>query len=169
MDYDIREIQEYYDCETRNYDLNELIDIGVSTENADFMIEIGIPKRLGEFEFYGFNNFKKMVINEVRFIKVGHWMSNEYGLYFKEGSDELFTSSSLHYPQIYTLNMNLKTFFLFHLIKQEITMEMKKEGVYTSYNYAIWLRKVYEQIDPIAMREVEGYWSHLIEDYETGL
>lgn len=48
-------------------------------------------------------------------------------------------------------------------------MKIKKEGVYTSCNYAIELRKVYEQIDFIAMKEVEGYWSHLIEDYETGL
>lgn len=44
---------------------------------------------------------------------------------------------SLHHPLIYTLNKNLRTFFLFHLIKQEKSMEMKKEGVYTSYNYAI--------------------------------
>ncbi|WP_438498470.1 hypothetical protein [Paenibacillus sp. IHBB 3054] len=33
--------------------------------------------------------------------------------------------------------------------------------------YAIKLRRVYEQIDPVAMKEAEGYWSNLIEDYET--
>lgn len=48
-------------------------------------------------------------------------------------------------------------------------MKMIQNGEYTSYNYAIKLRKVYEQIDPVAMKDVEGYWSHLIEDYETGL
>ncbi|MFI2130887.1 hypothetical protein [Lysinibacillus fusiformis] len=169
MDYDIREIREYYDSETREYDFNELVNFGVSVENADFMIDIGVPKEFDDFEFYEFTSFRKTVIKEVQFIKVGHCSSYEYGLYLKEGSDELFTSSSVHHPLIYTLNQNLRTFFLFHLIKQEISMNIKKEGVYTSYNYAIELRKVYEQIDSIAMKEVEGYWSHLIEDYETGL
>lgn len=96
-------------------------------------------------------------------------MSYGYGLYLKEGSDELFTSSSFHQPLIYMLNKNLKTFFLFHLIRHEVSGRMRKEGVYTSYMYANELRKLYEQIDPIAMKDVEGYWSHLIEDYETGL
>lgn len=169
MDFDIRVIREYYDSETRDYDFNELVNFGVSVENADFMIDIGVPKEFGAFEFYEFIDFRKIVIEEVQFIKVGHFVSYEYGLYFKEASDELFTSSSLHQPLIYTLNQNLRTFFLFHLMRQEISTAMKKEGVYTSYNYAIELRKVYEQIDPIAMKEVEGYWSHLIEDYETGL
>lgn len=169
MDFDIREIREYYDSEPLEYDFNELVNFGVSNENADFMINIGVPKEFSDFEFYEFAEFQKIVIDEMQFIKVGHYASYEYGLYLKEGSDELFTSSSLHYPQIYTLNQNLRTFFLFHLIRQEISMEMRKEGIYTSYNYAIELRNVYEQIDPIAMREVEGYWSHLIEDYETGL
>ncbi len=48
-------------------------------------------------------------------------------------------------------------------------MRMKRQGEYTSYNYASELRKVYEQIDPEAMKDAEGYWSHLVEDYETGL
>ncbi|MEK4171382.1 hypothetical protein MHI22_07390 [Lysinibacillus sp. FSL L8-0312] len=169
MDFDILELRAYYDSETRNYDFNELVDFGISVTNASFMKDIGVPKEFGDFEFYEFNNFSKTAIREVPFIKVGHCASNEYGLYLKEGSDELFTSSSLHHPLIYTLNQNVRTFFLFHLIRQEISMQMKKEGVYTSYNYAIELRKVYEQIDPIAMKEAEGYWSHLIEDYETGL
>ena len=169
MDFDIREIREYYDSETRDYDFNELVNFGVSVENANFMINIGVPIEFGDFEFYDFTDFRKMVIKEVQFMKVGHCTSYEYGIYLKEGSNELFTSSSLHHPLIYTLNQNLRTFFLFHLIGQKISTEMKKEGVYTSYNYAIELRKMYEQIDPRAMKEVEGYWSHLIEDYETGL
>lgn len=48
-------------------------------------------------------------------------------------------------------------------------MTMKRQGQYTFYKYAGELRKMYEQIDPVAMRDVEGYWSHLVEDYETGL
>lgn len=169
MDFDIREIREYYDSEPLDYEFNELVNFGVSIENADFMIDIGVPKEFGDFEFYEFTEFRKIVIEEMQFIKVGHYASHEYGLYLKEGSDELFTSSSLHHPLIYKLNQNLRAFFLFHLIRQEISSEMKKEGVYTSYNYAIELKKVYEQIDPTALKEVEGYWSHLIEDYETGL
>ncbi len=45
-------------------------------------------------------------------------------------------------------------------------MRMKQQGEYTSYKYASELRKVYEEIDPEEMKDVEGYWSHLIEDYE---
>lgn len=169
MDFDIQEIREYYDSEIRNFDYNKLVNIGISTKNADFMIGIGVPEEFGDFQFYEFNKFKKIVIGEARFIKIGHNTSNGYGLYLKEGSDELFTSSSFHHPLIYMLNQNLRTFFLFHLIRQEISAKMKKEGIYTSHNYAIELQKVYEQIDPVAMKEVEGYWSHWIEDYETGL
>lgn len=169
MDFDIREIRGYYDSETQDYDFNKLVNFGVSVENADFMIDIGVPKEFDDFEFYEFKGFQKTVIKEVQFIKVGHYASYEYGLYLKEGSDELFTSSFLHHPLFYTLNQNIRTFFLFHLIRQEISTQMKKEGVYTSYNYAIELRKAYKRIDPIAMNEAEGYWLHLIEDYETGL
>lgn len=169
MDFDIREIREYYDSEIRSYDFNKLVNFGVSNDNADFMVGIGIPAELGEFEFYRFNEFCKIGIEEVQFIKIGHHASYKYGLYLKEGSEELYTSSSLHSPLMYILNQNLKTFFLFHLIRQELSVKMKKEGIYTSYDYAIELRKMYEQVDPIAMKEVEGYWSHLIEDYETGL
>lgn len=48
-------------------------------------------------------------------------------------------------------------------------MKMKQEGEYSSQKYARELRNLYEQLDPVAMKDVEGYWSHLIEDYETGL
>lgn len=169
MDFDIREIREYYDSEMLDFNFTELVNFGISIENADFMIDIGVPEELGDFEFYEFNDFQKIVIGEIRFIKIGQNASSGYGLFLKEGSDELFTSSSFHHPLIYMLNQNLRTFFLFYLIRQELSVKMKKEGVYSSYNYASELRKVYEQIDPVAMKEVEGYWSHLIEDYETGL
>ncbi|WP_227871770.1 hypothetical protein [Paenibacillus bovis] len=46
---------------------------------------------------------------------------------------------------------------------------MKKAEIYTSQNYAHELRKLYMQYDADTMENVEGYWSHLIEDYETGL
>lgn len=58
---------------------------------------------------------------------------------------------------------------MFQLIRQELSSEMRQREIYTSYKYAIELRKLYEQIDPAALKDVEGYWSHLIEDYETGL
>ncbi|MGK5509293.1 hypothetical protein [Brevibacillus formosus] len=169
MDFDIREIRDYYDSELQDYDYNDLVSFGISLENADFMIGIGVPEEFDDFVFYRLNDFQKLLIDDVQFIKIGHYTSYGYGLYLKEGSDELFTSSSFHQPLIYMLNKNLKTFFLFHLIRHEVSVRMRKEGVYTSYMYAIELRKLYEQIDPIAMKDVEGYWSHLIEDYETGL
>jgi len=55
------------------------------------------------------------------------------------------------------------------LIKNELAMEMKLEGGYTTQKYAQELHRLFEQLDPLAMKDVEGYWSHLIEDYETGL
>jgi hypothetical protein len=94
MDFDNREIREYYDSEVRDYNFNGLVNFGISIENADFMIGIGVPEELGDFEFYGFNDFQKIVIEEVQFIKIGHYASYGYGLYLKEGSDRMFTSSS---------------------------------------------------------------------------
>ncbi|MFP4978681.1 hypothetical protein ACE6ED_24965 [Paenibacillus sp. CN-4] len=167
--FDIHEIRDYYDSDLHNYDFNGLVSIGVSLENADFMTDIGVPEAYNEFVFYGLNDFQTMLIEDVPFIKIGHYTSYGYGLYFKVGCDELFTSSPYHLPLIYMLNKDLKTFFLFHLIRHEISARMRKEGVYTSYLYAVELRRLYTEIDPIAMGDVEGYWSHLIEDYETGL
>lgn len=167
--FNIHEIRDYYDSNLHNYDLNGLVSIGVSPENADFMTDIGVPEKFDEFIFYGLNDFQTMLIEDVPLIKIGHYTSYRYGLYFKVGCDELFTSSPCHKPLIYRLNKDLKTFFLFHLIRHEISAKMRKEGVYTTYRYALELRKLYTELDPIAMRDVEGYWSHLIEDYETGL
>ncbi|HOJ79193.1 MAG TPA: SUKH-4 family immunity protein [Bacillota bacterium] len=82
---------------------------------------------------------------------------------------ERFTELSIHKPQLYLLNKDLKTFFWFYLISQELSMRMKQQGEYASDKYARELRKWFEDIDPEAMKDVEGYWSHLLEDYETGL
>lgn len=169
MDLDIRKIREFYDSDVRDYNLTDLLNIGISHDNADFMIGIGVPEEYNDFVFYESNGFQKLLVGDEQIIKIGHYSFLQYGLYVKEGRDELFTSSSYHKPQIYILNKNLRTFFLFHLIKNEVAKKMIQEGEYSSYNFAIKLSKLYEQIDPVAMKDVEGYWSHLIEDYETGL
>ncbi|AWB43157.1 hypothetical protein DCC85_02190 [Paenibacillus sp. CAA11] len=169
MDFDIRKIREYYDSELIVYDIGDLVSIGVSLNNADFMVTIGFLEELGDFVFYEIDRFQKLMIEGVRFIKIGHSLFSGYGLYVKESCDELFTSSSFHEPEVYRLNKNLETFFLFYLIRYEVLMRMRQQGDYTSYKYARELRELYEQIDPEAMKQVEGYWSHIIEDYETGL
>ncbi|WP_375199397.1 hypothetical protein [Bacillus sp. RS11] len=46
---------------------------------------------------------------------------------------------------------------------------MKQENEYSTQKYAHELHKMFDQIDPVAMKDVEGFWSHLIEDYETDL
>lgn len=51
----------------------------------------------------------------------------------------------------------------------EVAMKMRQQGEYTSYKYACELRRLFEQIDPAPMKDAESYWSHLVEDYETGL
>lgn len=169
MDFDIREIREYYDSKLHHYNYDGLVNLGVSHENATFMIDLGVPEEYVDFVFYDFNNLEIVFIEDIQFIKIGYQLSNEYGLFLKEGNDEVFTSSSLHQPSMYILNRNLRTFFLFQLVRYEVAAKMRKDGIYTSYNYAIKLRKEYERIDPLAMKDNEGYWSHLIEDYETGL
>ncbi|NQF15979.1 hypothetical protein HPY31_18960 [Brevibacillus sp. HB1.3] len=169
MDFDIREIRKYYGSEIREYDFDKLVNVGITRENADFMIDVGVPEEFADFVFYGFDDFQKLLFEDVQVIKIGHFSFCEYGLYLKESSNEFFTSSSYHEPQIYMLNKNLRTFFLFHLIRNKVAMKMMQQGEFTSYNYAIELRRLYGQIDPVAMKDVEGYWSHLIEDYETGL
>lgn len=173
MDFDIHDIRDYYDSALRDYDYDELVGLGISQENADFMVSIGVPEEYDDFIFYGTDTIQKSVIDGTKFIKIGHYacygILSSKGLYLIEGSDELFTTSSLHVPSIYMLNKNLRTFFLFHLIRNELAMKMRQDGEYTTQKYARELRKLYDQIDPIAMKDVEGYWSHLIEDYETGL
>lgn len=173
LDFDIYEIREYYDSELRDYDYFELVRLGISHDDADFMVSIGVPEDYDDFVFYGMDTFKKTSIEGVEFINIGHYSC--YGildlnaLYLKEGSEGLFINSSHHKPPIYMLNKNLRTFFLFELIRNELAMKMKQEGEYDGQEYARELRKLYERIDPVAMRDLDGYWSHLVEDYETGL
>lgn len=169
MHLDIRDIRGYYDIEnSRDYDYDDLVHLGISPDNADVMTRISVPGQLGDFIFYEKDRFQKTPIEGVVYIQIGHYGYGEYGLYVKESGDEVCAGSVFHQPSIYTLNKNLRTFFLFHLIRNELLMT-KRQGQYTSYKYAGELRKMYEQIDPVAMRDVEGYWSHLVEDYETGL
>lgn len=44
MDFDIREICDYYDSELRDYDYDELIRLGIRHDDADFMVSIGVPE-----------------------------------------------------------------------------------------------------------------------------
>ncbi|WP_429845155.1 hypothetical protein [Brevibacillus sp. FIR094] len=181
MDFDIREFRDYYDPELQaydyhelvtlgiSYDYHELVTLGISYDNAEFMVSIGVPEEFDVFVFYKIDQFQKLLMEDVSYIQIGHFSFCKYGLYVKEGSDEFFTTSSLHEPHLYMLNKNLRTFFLFHLIKNEVAMKMRQQGEYTSYKYACELRRLFEQIDPVPMKDVESYWSHLIEDYETGL
>ncbi|WP_260985279.1 SUKH-4 family immunity protein [Paenibacillus xylanexedens] len=169
MDFDIRQIRDYYDTQLHEYDYKQLLSLGVSRHNAEFMIEIGIPAQFDIFVFYDLVHFQKCTIDGESFIQIGHYSFSQYGLYLKEGSNELYASSFFHEPHVYKLNQDMKTFFLFHLVRNEVAMQMRQEGQYTTYNYADELREMFKELDPIAMNDVEGYWSHLIEDYETGL
>ncbi|MFD0589136.1 hypothetical protein ACFQZE_14130 [Paenibacillus sp. GCM10027627] len=173
LEFDIYEIREYYDSELRDYDYNELVRLGISHDDADFMVSIGVPENYDNFVFYGRDAFKKTLIEGEEFIHIGHYscygILDLNGLYLKRGSDGLFINSSHHNPPIYMLNKNLRTFFLFELIRHELAMEMKQKSEYNEKEYARELRKLYEQIDPVAIKDLDGYWSHLIEDYETGL
>lgn len=169
MDFDIEEIRDYYDAELQAYDYIEIVSLGISHNNADFMISIGVPAELDDFVFYKADHFQKLLIDGVRYIQIGHFSFSKNGLYVKEGSDEFFSTSSIHEPGIYMLNKSLETFFLFHLIKNEVATKMRQQGEYTSYKYACELRRLFEQIDPAPMKDAESYWSHLVEDYETGL
>lgn len=169
MDFDIREIREYYDSELRDYDYDDLIRLGISHDNADFMVSIGVPEEYDDIVFYGKDTIHKTLIEGITYIKIGHFGYIPHGLYVKEGCDGFFSTSSLHAPPIYLLNKNLRTFFLFHLIKNELHMKMEQEGEYSTQKYARELRRLYEQIDPISMQDVEGYWSILVEEYETGI
>ncbi|WP_261375912.1 hypothetical protein [Brevibacillus brevis] len=44
MDFDIREIRDFYDPELQAYDYHELVTLGISHDNADFMVSIGVPE-----------------------------------------------------------------------------------------------------------------------------
>lgn len=173
MNFDIVEIKDYYDTEIIHYDFTNLKDLGISEENARFLIDIGVPEQYDDFFFYTSEAFQLKAIEGEEYIQIGHFasygMRDSYGLYLKQGSDMFFTTSSLDKSNVYMLNKNLGTFFLFHLIRSELANKMRLEGTYTSDEYARALRGYFEKIDPIAMKNVENYWSHLLEDYETRL
>jgi len=46
---------------------------------------------------------------------------------------------------------------------------MIEKNKFDSYTYALTLKKEYMERDYTAMEDEEGYWCHMIEDYETGL
>lgn len=173
MEFDIYEIRAYYDSELRAYDYNELVKLGISADDADFMTSIGVPEKYDDFVFYGMERFEKIVIEGVPYIKIGHYscygMLDPDAFYLQEGSEGLFIHSSHHNPPIYKLNKQLRTFFWFELIKNELAIKMKQAGDYNDQKYARELRKSFQQMDPETMKDLEGYWSHFIEDYETGL
>lgn len=173
MDFNILEIRDYYDSEIINYDYDKLTKRGVSEENARFLIDVGVPAEYYDFVFYEVEAFHVKGIEDEEYIQIGHFasygMRDSYGLYLKQGSDTLFTTSPLDKSEVYILNKNLRTFFLFRLIRNELAAKMRLEGVYTSDKYASKLRDYFENVDPISMKNVEGYWSHFLEDYETGL
>lgn len=173
MNFDILEIKDYYDSEIIDYDQVKLINWGISEENTNFFMKIGVPEQYDDFVFYKVESFRLKVFADEEYIQIGHFasygMREPYGLYLKRDSDMLFITSTLDNSKLYILNKNLETFFLFHLIRSEIATALRIEGAYTSDRYASELRGYFEQIDPIAMKNVEGYWSHLLEDYETGL
>ncbi|GJM71834.1 hypothetical protein HMSSN036_40500 [Paenibacillus macerans] len=58
------------------------------------------------------DRFQKTFIEGVAYIQIGHYGYGEYGLYVKEGGDEVCVDSVFHQPSIYTLNKNFRTFFL---------------------------------------------------------
>ncbi|MEK4988592.1 hypothetical protein NYE46_16500 [Listeria sp. FSL L8-0308] len=60
MDIDISEIRDYYESEIRDYDYNELVRLGVSHDNAEFMVSIGVPEEYNDFIFYGLDTFQKI-------------------------------------------------------------------------------------------------------------
>lgn len=49
MYFDIVEIKDYYDTEIINYDFTILKDLGISEENAHFLVDIGVPEQYDDF------------------------------------------------------------------------------------------------------------------------
>ncbi|MCA1294985.1 hypothetical protein LBW89_18390 [Paenibacillus sp. alder61] len=169
MDFDIKEIIKYYGEDVWQYKLNDLLNVGISRENANFISSSGLPKVFSDFIFFEFEKFEKITFKNTNIIKIGQFSFGEHGLFLKENEDELFASSSYHEPEIYIMNKNIETFFLFHLIKNKIAINMIERNKFNSFDYALELKKVYNENDYVAMEDQEGYWSHLVEDYETGL
>ncbi|WP_145414565.1 SUKH-4 family immunity protein [Paenibacillus xylanexedens] len=173
MNNDILKIKEYYDTDVLEYDYAELILRGISEENAQFLTQIGVPEQYDDFFFYRLDQFHDKDVTGEQYIQIGHFasygMRDACGLYLKPESDILYMNSSLAKSAVYALNKNIETFFLFHLIRSELSTKMRSEGTYTQAHYASELRRCFEQIDPVAMQNVEGYWSHLLEELRNRL
>lgn len=51
MNYQIEDIRKYYDAKLREYDIDELLSLGISQCNADSMVKVGVPEELDDFIF----------------------------------------------------------------------------------------------------------------------
>lgn len=169
MIFNINEIIKYYGEDIWQYKRIELLDLGISRENANFISINGLPKVFSDFNFFELEKFQKTPFENTNIIKIGQLSFGVYGLFLKENEDELFTSSYYHESNIYILNKNVETFFLFHLIKNKIAKNRIERNEFNSSEYALELKRVFNENDCVAMEDQEGYWSHLVEDYETEL
>ncbi|MCY9529470.1 hypothetical protein M5X04_09005 [Paenibacillus alvei] len=74
MDFDIREICDYYDSELLDYDYDDLIRLGISHDNADFMVSIGVPEEYDDIVFYGEDTIHKTLIEGITYINWSFWV-----------------------------------------------------------------------------------------------
>jgi len=111
MSFDDEVIISYHGEEVWKYKLNDLYNIGISLENANFISTNGLPKYFSDFTFFNFENFEKILYKSSYIIKIGEFSFSKNGLFLKEDEDEIFATSAYHGTNIYILNKNVETFF----------------------------------------------------------
>lgn len=165
MEYKVENIRKYYD-DFRIYPYDDLIKQGFTERDALFMSEIGVPFKFLGFAFFGLEEFKICLFSGEEYIQVGIFRPHSYtnnGIYVHLGSGKVVKESE---HGIVLLNRDLKTFFLFHLIFFQDAKKYNLKNIEECNTYGAEVRKKFENMDPEAMENHEGYWSTKVEEYE---
>lgn len=165
MEFKVENIKKYYD-DFWVYNYDDLIKQGFTESDALFMSEMGVPHIFQGFIFYDISKFKTCVLFNEKYIQVGIFMPHDYtsnSIYVHLGNGKVIKEAE---SDIILLNRDLKTFFLFHLIFFQLAKKYNLKNIEECNTYGEELRAIFEEIDPEAMKNSEGYWSTKVEEYE---
>lgn len=148
------------------YNYPALMRQGFTEENAILMSKHGIPHHFLGFEFYDIGDFKTHEVSNETYIQIGIFKPHPYtsqAIYIYSGNGRVIKEAEHH---LALLNRDLRTFFLFQVIFIQVAKQYNLKSVEECNAYGTEVRAIFEEIDPEAMQNSEGYWSTKVEEYE---
>ncbi|OWA35220.1 hypothetical protein B9G55_11180 [Saccharibacillus sp. O16] len=164
--------EKFWDCEFFDYKLEELNLFGFSEETKETLMNCGLPKNHSIFkkkniDFFEINKFQEVIYKNENYTVIGRALGGFISIH--NMTQKLFSlSEDINYKIL--INSKLKFFLLFHQIfylELEKVEDISEDEACEKFGKE--LRKIFEDIDPIAMLDKESTWSRLIEEYENCL